>query len=116
MLHSQSENQSILIHDIKKHLQSIEMLNEEKDHEKISLYIQQLLLSSELKERSRICDRELLNAILSRYQRICSERNITFHADIRQHFPKSRIMGILPQMGDQPLTIALELFSRKIAD
>ena len=84
MLHSQSENQSILIHDIKKHLQSIEMLNEEKDHEKISLYIQQLLLSSELKERSRICDRELLNAILSRYQRICSERNITFHADIRK--------------------------------
>ena len=84
MLHSQSENQSILIHDIKKHLQSIELLNEEKDHEKIGFYIQQLLLSSELKECSRICDRELLNAILARYQRTCSEQGITFHADIRK--------------------------------
>ena len=31
MLLSQDENQSILIHDIKKHLQSIEALNEKHD-------------------------------------------------------------------------------------
>lgn len=83
ILLAQSENQSILIHDIKKHLQSIELLNEKKDYEKIRIYIQQLLLSSDLKETSRICDHELLNAILSRYKRQCDDKHITFLTDIR---------------------------------
>ncbi len=36
MLRLQNENQRILIHDIKKHLQSVAMLNERKEHDKIS--------------------------------------------------------------------------------
>ena len=32
---SQNENQSILIHDIKKHLQSIKLLNEKNDSEEL---------------------------------------------------------------------------------
>lgn len=83
MLLSQNENQSILIHDIKKHLQSIELLNEKNEPDKISAYIHQLLDSSNLKETSRICDNEMLNAILCRYMRQCSEKGIDFHADIR---------------------------------
>lgn len=83
MLLTQNENQSILIHDIKKHLQSIELLNEQNNQEKISAYIKQLLLSSDLKEVSRICDHEMLNAILSRYKRQCDDKHITFIADIR---------------------------------
>ncbi len=83
MLLSQNENQSILIHDIKKHLQSIELLNEKNEPDKISAYIHQLMDSSVLKETSRICDNEMLNAILCRYIRQCSEKGIDFHADIR---------------------------------
>lgn len=83
MILAQSENQSILIHDIKKHLQSIELLNEQNDREKIQVYIQRLLLSSDLKEVSRICDHEMLNAILSRYKKQCDDKNISFIADIR---------------------------------
>lgn len=83
MILAQSENQSILIHDIKKHLQSIELLNNQNEREKIQAYIQQLLLSSDLKEVSRICDHEMLNAILSRYKRQCDDKNISFIADIR---------------------------------
>jgi signal transduction histidine kinase len=83
MLRLQNENQRILIHDIKKHLQSIEMLNEQKEHEKISAYIEQLVLSSDLKESSRLCDHEMLNSILCRYMQQCTDRHITFHADIR---------------------------------
>ncbi|WP_455619699.1 GHKL domain-containing protein [Eisenbergiella sp.] len=83
MLLAQNENQSILIHDIKKHLQSIELLNERKDHVKINEYIQQLMLSSDLREISRTCDHELLNAILSRYKRQCNEKRISFLTDIR---------------------------------
>lgn len=83
MLLSQSENQSILIHDIKKHLQSIELLNSKNESRKVSAYIRQLLDSSDLKESTRICDNDILNAILCRYQKKCTEYNISFHADIR---------------------------------
>ena len=83
MLLSQNENQSILIHDIKKHLQSIDLLNDKRDHERITAYIHQLMHSSDLKETARLCDHEMLNAILSRYKRQCMERGITFLTDIR---------------------------------
>ena len=83
MLRSQYENQRILIHDIKKHLQSINLLNEKRDHQKIETYIQQLMLSSDLMESSRLCEHEMLNSILCRYMRQCTDKHISFHADIR---------------------------------
>ncbi len=85
MLLSQYENQNILIHDLKKHLQSIELLNEKGKNETITAYIQSLMNGSDLKETSRICDDAMLNAILSRYQRQCKEKGIDFHADIRSN-------------------------------
>lgn len=83
MLFSQSENQSILIHDIKKHLQSIDLLNRKQEHDKIEAYIRQLILSSDLKEASRLCSHEMLNTILCRYKRQCDSSRIAFHVDIR---------------------------------
>lgn len=96
MLLSQHENQNILIHDIKKHLQSINMLNNKKEHDKISLYIQELLQSSDLKESSRLCDHEMLNTILAKYERQCLNRHISFHADIRS--------GIIGFISDADIT------------
>lgn len=96
MLLSQNENQSILIHDIKKHLQSIDMLNDKKEHDKIKAYIQQLMLSSDLKEAAWLCDHEMLNAILCRYKRQCDNEHIAFHADIRS--------GALDFLTDNDLT------------
>ena len=62
MMLSQNENQSILIHDIKKHLQSIKLLNEQKASDKINAYIQQLMESSDLKETVKICDNAVESA------------------------------------------------------
>lgn len=84
MLRLQNENQRILIHDIKKHLQSIAMLNEQEENHKVNAYIQQLMLSSDLRESSRLCDNDLLNSILCRYLRQCADSHIAFHADIRK--------------------------------
>lgn len=83
MLLAQNENKSILIHDIKKHLQSIETLNNQGESDKIAAYLRQLMHSSDLQEMSRLCSHELLNAILCRYQRYCTSHQINFHADIR---------------------------------
>lgn len=96
MMLLQNENQSILIHDIKKHLQSIDMLNSQNEREKISAYIHQLMKSSNLKEVSRLCDNEMLNMVLSRYQRECMDRHIAFHADIRK--------GTLNDISDSDIT------------
>lgn len=96
MLLSQSENQAILIHDIKKHLQSIASLNEQNAPDKVNAYINELLLSSDFKESARICDNELLNAIMARYRRQCTEQGISFTADIRS--------GVLHFLPDSDLT------------
>lgn len=96
MLLSQSENQAILIHDMKKHLQSIAALNEQNAPDKVNAYIHQLLLSSDLKETARVCDNELLNAIMARYKRQCDDMAITFTTDIRS--------GVLNFMSDSDLT------------
>ena len=96
MLLSQHENQSILIHDIKKHLQSINTLNDKREHDKINLYIHELMRSSDLKEVSQLCDHETLNAILTRYGLNCLDKHISFHADIRS--------GIIDFIADADIT------------
>ena len=83
MLIQQNENQNVLIHDIKKHLQSIALLNEKGETEKITAYINQLTASGSLKTSVRVCDHVLLNAILCRYRRQCKELEISFRTDIR---------------------------------
>ena len=85
MLLKQDEAQSILIHDIKKHLHSIALLNEQGEQEKVASYIKQLVNSSDLQSAYRVCDNEFLNAILCRYQNDCRERGISFHTDIRSN-------------------------------
>ena len=96
MLLSQHENQSILIHDIKKHLQSISTLNDKMEHDKIKEYIHGLMQSSDLREVSRQCDHEMLNAILARYGHQCLNRQIAFHTDIRS--------GIIDFIADTDIT------------
>ena len=85
MLHLHNENQRILIHDMKKHLQSIALLNEDNENEKIRAYIDQLMQSSDLLEFSKICDHKILNNILCRYKKVCNDLHIAFHADIRSN-------------------------------
>lgn len=96
MMNLQSENQRILIHDIKNHLHSIETLNENKENDKVSSYISQLLSSSNLQEVSRLCDHDMLNSILSRYMHQCRNCQIQLHADIRS--------GSIDFISDQDLT------------
>ena len=83
MLRLQNENQRILIHDIKKHLHSIDVLNQQKEHDKIDAYLHQLIRSSDLKESAQLCDHAMLNSILCRYMQQCTDNHIAFHADIR---------------------------------
>ncbi len=83
LLIRQDENQKILIHDIRKHLQSIRVLNEQGEREKIAAYIDRIVHSSDLQGSVQVCDNVSLNALLCRYTQLCQEQGIAFHADVR---------------------------------
>lgn len=96
MLSEQTENQNILVHDLKNHLQSIAILNENKESEKVAAYIDRIINSSDMKESVQVCDNELLNTILSRYIKNCQKQKISLRADIRA--------GILDSLNYNDLT------------
>ena len=83
LLLEEDEAKSILIHDIKKHLNSIALLNEQGEPGKINAYIGNLISSSCLQASVRICDNDMLNAILCRYVRNAAEKRIPLRTDIR---------------------------------
>lgn len=95
MLLQQDENQKILIHDIKKHLQSIAVLNQQNQNTKLTAYLNKITaLSSQA--TLRVCNHELVNVILSNYTNICDEKNINLRCDIRT--------GTLDNISDNDLT------------
>lgn len=82
-LSEQDEQQKILIHDIKKHLNAIADLNEHHETDKIAAYLTRVLGSPELQHSVRVCDNDMLNSLICRYQKICLMKKIAFHIDIR---------------------------------
>ena len=79
----QDEAQKILTHDIKNHLHSIASLVKQGENDKLLSYIENLLQSKDLQSSVRLCDNDMLNAILCRYQRDCANNKTIFHTDIR---------------------------------
>lgn len=59
MLLKQNESQNILIHDIKKHLYSISLLNKQNNPQKTDSYIEELIHSSDLQRPLQVCDNDL---------------------------------------------------------
>lgn len=80
----QTENQKILIHDIKNHLQTIAGLSEDGGESKIHEYVQQLMEMPEMKSSVTYCSQPVLNVILGQYQEICKKKSIQFGVDIRK--------------------------------
>ena len=83
MLLQQYEKQQILIHDTKKHLNSILLLNSEKKNEKITSYIHDIIKRADLQNPIRVSDNSFLNGILQQYIIKCKEKHIDFKTDIR---------------------------------
>lgn len=83
-LAEQTENQKILMHDIKNHLQTIAGLSEDGGESKIHEYVQQLMEMPEMKSSVTYCSQPVLNVIMGQYQEICKKKNIQFGVDIRK--------------------------------
>lgn len=84
MLQQQYDNQRILIHDIKQHLQTIQSLANNQKSNEIYTYIENLEHSPGLRNKIRLCDHSILNMVLIQYTEICTSKKIDFHCDIRE--------------------------------
>lgn len=82
-LHKQDEKQKILIHDIRKHLSAIAMLNKMKETEKIASYINDITQSSDLQSPIHVCDNNLLNSILFQIKQQCEKYGTILITDVR---------------------------------
>ncbi|MCM1568493.1 MAG: GHKL domain-containing protein [Roseburia sp.] len=83
LVEQQDEEQKILIHDIKNHLQAIYALNENGKYEEANAYLKRLNSMTALTRSYRPTNSQSLNLLLARYLSICEEKGISFRVDCR---------------------------------
>lgn len=84
-LQEQFENQRILIHDIKKHLGTIEALAKQNESAEIETYISGLEEAFAPSTQVKLCTDPILNLLLLRFRDDCKAKNIQFHCDVREN-------------------------------
>lgn len=82
LLKQQNENTGLLIHDIKKHLNSIRMLSS-KNNADIKNYIDNIFDEFNITNFINYCNNPLLNLITYRYYEICKSNGIKFEVNIQ---------------------------------
>ena len=83
MLQEQYNDQRVLIHDIRRHLNIMNGLAKENKIQELEEYLNEIEDNPALQRVIRICDNQILNMILVRYAGLCKENNIDFDFDIR---------------------------------
>lgn len=78
MLNEQRENQHILIHDVKKHIQILTAYSENDNLQKLKEYLLQINSLENLNSDFEISDNSTLNLVLYRYKKVCQSSNIHF--------------------------------------
>ena len=82
LLREQNENSKILIHDITKHLKTIQQLSENKDSN-IAQYISEIVNDFSIMNPIDYCNNPTVNLITHRYYEICKKNNINFTISIK---------------------------------
>lgn len=82
-MQKQSENQLILIHDIKNHLQTMAVLAKGEQNEKIQAYIASLTDTLTPIDGTLISKNPILNILLLRYREDCKTCGVALEWDIR---------------------------------
>lgn len=82
LLREQNENSKILIHDITKHLNTIQQLSENKDSN-ISQYISDIVADFSVMNPIDYCNNPTVSLITHRYYEICKKNSINFTISIK---------------------------------
>lgn len=81
LLREQNENSKIFVHDITKHLKTIQQLSENKDSN-IAQYISEIVNDFSIMNPIDYCNNPTVNLITHRYYEICRKNNIIFTINI----------------------------------
>lgn len=81
ILECHDEEQKILIHDMKRHLQAIMILSQNENLAQMNEYIESLLASPSLSQTYKPTHNKHLNLLLSKYIMLCRTNNIDFKID-----------------------------------
>ena len=81
-LSQRNESQKIIVHDIKNHLNTIRVLNEQGETAEIKKYIDSLVEASKFHRKVRYSDNIALNSVLQKYLQYCEDNKINFQVDI----------------------------------
>lgn len=84
-LQEQFESQRILVHDIKKHLATIDGIAKRNGAVEIEEYVLELITTLTPSNSAKLCTDPILNLILLRFRDSCQEQNIVFHCDVREN-------------------------------
>lgn len=82
-LQEQFENQRILVHDIKKHLSTIDAIAKQIGATEIETYVSALDTSLTPVKQAKLCTDPILNLLLLRFRDNCKQQNIRFLCDVR---------------------------------
>ena len=74
--------QRIMIHDIRNHLTSLNLINTDPQNQKVSDYISGLLDSPALNKKTVYTQNTILSILINRYKQRCEDYNIPFFIDI----------------------------------
>lgn len=84
-LQEQFENQRIMIHDIKKHLGTIDALAKQNGSAEIESYISELQNTFTPSNQAKLCTDPILNLLLLRFRDECRAQNVQFYCDVREN-------------------------------
>ncbi|MDD6327366.1 MAG: GHKL domain-containing protein [Lachnospiraceae bacterium] len=83
LMEQQDEDQKILIHDIKNHLQAIHDLNISGQYREANQYIEQLTDTSALSRTYQPTNCQIFNLLIAKYSSICDTQSIHFTLDAK---------------------------------
>lgn len=105
-----NEQRRIMIHDYRKHFTALQLLMKDKQYDKAEKYIGEQIGELEAMSPVRVCDNEMLNAILTRYKNICNENNVKLYLDIRSRvfsdFSDSDLTSLFANLLDNAINAA----------
>lgn len=113
-LQEQFENQRILIHDIRKHLSTIDALAKQSGDVIIEEYVSSLNETFVPSHQAKLCTEPILNLVLLRFRDECKSKHVTFHCDVRENISTFMDTSSITTLYGNLLSNALEAASSSL--
>lgn len=110
-LQEQFENQRILIHDIRKHLSTIDGLAKQNGDREVEKYVSSLNETFAPASQAKLCSEPILNLVLIRFRDECKVQHVEFHCDVRESISSFMDISSITTLYGNLLSNALEAAS-----